>query len=197
MNLAINFLDNPQSPLYSGQDEKDSRPSALDTGSDYKNSIMSINSQERPAEASSSSKSELNAPNPAKAVAMLFVEGYPPHHIAQALGMDVGIVNSMLAGPKVQFEIRKLIEERGPGALDKMLRAASLDGFFVARTMLNFAVSENVRASVAKDLMDRYFGKPLQRIKQDDDASNPFEEAKKVEAEIKQLLKELKNEPEI
>ena len=77
--------------------------------------------------------------------------------------------------------------------MDKMLRAASLDGFFVARTMLNFAVSENVRASVAKDLMDRYFGKPLQRIKQDDDAANPFEEAKKVEVEIKQLLKELNN----
>jgi hypothetical protein len=130
--------------------------------------------------------------------ACMYAMGSGNGEIARAHGKSPQAVSNLFRQPWFQERVTQIMAENRRDVMDrfKAERFNSLETLVALRD--NEKVPAAVRMACAKDILDRTLGKPTQRVEmagEDLHFDNPCEEAERLEAEVRQLLKDLNFQP--
>ena len=122
---------------------------------------------------------------------MLKAQGYANREIAGITGYKEMHVGRVLRQPWARQRLLDLLNEQGKDAIAEVLRGECKNSIFTLVELRDTAESEQVRASCADKLLDRYLGRPTQHVEVSADTTITHKDVSGIDAEIEKTQREI------
>jgi transcriptional regulator with XRE-family HTH domain len=117
-------------------------------------------------------------------------EGYTNSEVADRLGMSVAWISQVTRQPWFQLRLMEELKRAGRGGLMDFLKVQAESSLYTLVDLRDRAESEQVRATCAINLLDRFLGKPVQRSEVRMEVKKTAEEVQAIDVEWKRLEEE-------
>lgn len=137
---------------------------------------------------------ELNTEKPwYHAAALMFAAGaVTAKEVAEAFGVSLPTVHNLIRQPWFQERVTQLMQEHGGRDIMTLFRSEGFNSFVMLKELRDDAKSPaTIKRSCALDILDRAFGKPVQRVEntQMPTSDDPVAEVNRLEAANERLRK--------
>jgi predicted transcriptional regulator len=115
--------------------------------------------------------------------AHMIASGARPKTVAAELDVAESTVSNWIRQPWFQANVNQIIQDEFSGDITQMLKSAASSAVLVTMDLMNNSVDEKVKLSAAKDILDRFRGKPTNFVHHTNHqiSENPAEEIKRLE----------------
>jgi lambda repressor-like predicted transcriptional regulator len=96
----------------------------------------------------------------------LKVQGFSNREISERTGYTQPWLSQLFRQPWARQRIVSELQKAGKDSLQEILKASAEDSVYTLIELRDTAENESVRKSAASDLLDRFLGKPTQKIEQ-------------------------------
>lgn len=132
-----------------------------------------------------------------RAVGMMALEAASVNQIADTFGLTIKQVESIMESTEVLELFRRQMAARGRYVVKNLLRGAATDAVLVVQKLARRPVSPEevpgarLQLAACKELLDRAYGKPTQKVHLDEDLGegDPEQELQLVQQQILELQK--------
>lgn len=125
-------------------------------------------------------------------VVMLKAQGHSNRKIAGTVGLSESWVSQILRQPWARQLLVRELREAGRDAIQDLLAGAAEDSVLTLIALRDTATEESVRRGASNDLLDRFLGKPTQRVEQNAKVTVTSETVEQLDAELAELEAEEK-----
>ncbi len=103
--------------------------------------------------------------------------------VAAELGVAENTVSNWTRQPWFQANVNQIIQDEFSGDITQMLKTAASAAVLVTMDLMNNSIDERVKLNAAKDILDRFRGKPTNFVHHTNHqiSENPAEEIKRLE----------------
>jgi transcriptional regulator with XRE-family HTH domain len=117
----------------------------------------------------------------------LKAQGFSNREIAQRMGYTEAWVSQVLRQPWARAQLVSELEDAGKNSLETILEASAADSLFTLIDLRDTATSEAVRLNAAKDLLDRFLGKAVQRVESTSEVHQVVETVEEYDKRLREL----------
>lgn len=118
-----------------------------------------------------------------RTAAYMIAAGTRPKTVAAELGVAETTVSNWLRQPWFQANVNQILQDEFGGDISSMLKTAATTAVLVQMDLMQNSIDERVKFNAAKDILDRYRGKPTNFVHTTNHqiSENPSEEIKRLE----------------
>lgn len=120
-------------------------------------------------------------------VLLMKLDGYSNNEIAKKMEMTPSWVSQVTRQPWFQKRLMAALHEAGRETIGAFIQAEAENSILKLVELRDTAVSEQVQATCARDILDRAFGKPVQRTEVKMEVKKTEERVGEIEEELKRL----------
>jgi hypothetical protein len=122
-----------------------------------------------------------------RTAAYLIAAGIKPKDVAAELEVAESTVSNWLRQPWFQANVNEILNDKFGGDITSMLKSAATTAVLVTMDLMNNSIDERVRLGAAKDILDRFRGKPTNFVHHTNHqiSETPDKEIQRLEAELK------------
>ncbi len=115
--------------------------------------------------------------------AHMIASGARPKTVAAELDVSEATVSNWIRQPWFQANVNQIIQDEFSGDITQMLKSAASTAVLVTMDLMNNSIDEKVKLNAAKDILDRFRGKPTNFVHHTNHqiSENPAEEIKRLE----------------
>lgn len=128
-----------------------------------------------------------------EAAAVMFAAGaVTAKEVARSFGVTEPTVNNLIRQPFFQARVTELMQEHGGRDIMSLFRAEGFNSFVKLKELRDATTSPStIQRSCALDILDRAFGKPVQRVEntQMPTSDDPVAEVRRLEEQNERLRK--------
>lgn len=128
-------------------------------------------------------------------IVYLKAQGFSNKEVSDKTGYTQAWVSQITRQPWFRLRLVQELREAGIDQVQLVLKGNALDSIFTLVELRDdLQAPKAVRKAAADSLLDRYLGKPMQRISEEKDRTPSSEELHQIDQQIEAIDKELKNE---
>lgn len=95
-----------------------------------------------------------------RTAAFMVASGAKVKTVAAELGVAEATVSNWIRQPWFQANVNQIIQDEFSGDITQMLKSAASTAVLVTMDLMNNSIDEKVKLNAAKDILDRFRGKP-------------------------------------
>ena len=122
---------------------------------------------------------------------MLKAQGKSNNEIADLTGYSVAWVSQIMRQPWAQERILQILKEAGSDVIGSLLASTAEDSIFQIVKLRDTSEDDAVKLRASQDLLDRYLGKPTQRVESNAQVTHFNGDVEKLEKDLADTEREI------